>query len=225
MKILLHVDDILERFKNDVLKFLGDSLVCLLHHGSRAKGEARPDSDYDSVIVTKRVTKEIIKSLQDIFSNYPHFSFYLLSLDDLETMPRDHYLEFQYAKPLYGKLKIKLPTKEEVVRYLNHKRRDILHIIRHTIILPHSIERKAKLVYFSLKDVYVYLSYLAFSEAGKLPPTRKQTILYYKKRKRHDLGTRLLLILDNWDSYREDVARNPEPYLLLLEEFFRKSRP
>ena len=223
MRILSDTDDILESFKEDVLKFLGDNLVCLLHHGSRAKGEARPDSDYDSVIITKRVNEEVIKSLQDIFSKHPRFSFYLLSLYDLKTMPRGHYLEFLYAKPLYGSLEMKLPTKEEVINYINHKRRDTLATIRHTLILPHPNERRARLLYYALKDVYIHLSYLAFSECGKLPSTRKQTIDYFKQQKRESLGTRLLEILDNWDSYKEDVANNPESYLLLLEEFFRKS--
>ena len=132
------------------------------------------------------------------------------------------FLEFLYAKPLYGSLEMKLPTKEEVTNYINHKRRDTLAIIRHTLILPHANERKAKLVYYSLKDAYICLSYLAFSERGKLPPTRKQTIAYFKHWKRYSLGIRLLEILDNWDSYKEDATKNPDFYLFLLEEFFRK---
>ena len=214
--------DILESFREDVLEALQDNLVCLLHHGSRAKGEARPDSDYDSVIITKKVNKEVIRSLQDVFFKYPQFSLYLLSLDELKTMPRGHCLEFLYAKPLYGSLDVKLLTKEEVINYIIHKSRDTLDTIRHILILPHPIERKAKLVYYSLKDAYICLSYLAFSEKGKLPPTRKQTIAYFKQQKKQSLGIRLLEILDGWDSYKEDVAKTPESYLFLLEEFFRK---
>ena len=218
-------DDILENFKHDVVKALQDNLVCLLHHGSRAKGEARPDSDYDVVIIVKQVNTQVIEILKDTFSKHPQFSFYLLSLDDLETMPSDRYLEFHKAKPLYGSLKMKSPTKEEVINYINYKRIDLLGAIRHRLILPHSDERKMKWVYFDLKDVYICLSFLAFSECGILPSTRKETIVYYKQRQRHSLGTHLLKILDNWDSYKEDVIRNPDSYLLLLEEFFRKFHP
>lgn len=215
-------DDILESFKLAVTKALRNNLVCLLHHGSRAKGEARLDSDYDSVIITKHVDKQVIKILKDTFSRYPQFSFYLLSLDDLETMPRGHFLEFLYAKPLYGSLEMKLPTKEEVINYINHKGRETLSIIRHTLILPHHNDRKAKLVYYSLKDAYICLSYLAFSESGKLPSTRKHTIAYFKQWKRESIEIRLLEILDNWNSYKEDVTRTPDSYLFLLEEFFGK---
>jgi len=219
---MLNSDEILESFKRDVVKALQNNLVCLLHHGSRAKGEARADSDYDSVIIVKQMNKHVIKILKDVFSKYPQFSFYLLSLDDLETMPKSHYLEFLYSKPLYGSLELKSPTREDVINYINHRRRDLLAVIRHELILPHSDERKIRRVYLVLKDVYICLSYLAFSECGILPSTRKQTIAYYTKQKRHSLGIHLLKILDNWDSYKEDVIKNPDSYLLLLEEFFRK---
>jgi hypothetical protein len=68
-------DDILEGFKHDVMKALQDNLVCLLHHGSRAKGEARPDSEYDVVIIAKQVDTQVIEILKDTFSKHPQFSF------------------------------------------------------------------------------------------------------------------------------------------------------
>jgi predicted nucleotidyltransferase len=214
--------DVLQRFREDVLEALQSNLLCLLHHGSRAKGEARPDSDYDSVIVTKNMSKEVITSLQTVFLKYPQFSSYLLSLDELKTMPRGHCLEFLYAKPLYGSMDVELPTKEETVNYITYKSRDTLDTIRHMLTFPHPTERKIKLVYYSLKDAYICLSYLAFSEEGKLPLTRKQTIAYFRKKKRHSLGIRLLEILDNWDSHKGDIANTPDLYLFQLEEFFRK---
>lgn len=214
--------DMLESFRKDVLKALQSNLVCLLHHGSRAKGEARPNSDYDSVIITKKIDKEVITNLHSVFSKYPQFSLYLLSLDELNTMPRGHRLEFLYAKPLYGSLDIELPTKEETVSYVAYMRRDALDTIRHMLTLPHPTERRSRLVYYSLKVAYICLSYLAFAEEGKLPSTRKQTITYFSKKKKHRLGIRLLGVLDNWDSYKEDVGNTPDFYLFLLEEFFRK---
>jgi hypothetical protein len=215
-------DDVLNSLRDDVLDALQSNLLCLLHHGSRAKGEARPDSDYDSIIITKKMSKRVITNLHKVFLKYPKFSLYLLSLDEFNKMPRGHRLEFLYAKPLYGSLNVELPTKEETVSYVAHKRRDALDTIRHMLTFPHSTERKAKLVYFSLKDAYICLSYLAFSEEGKLPQTRKRTIAYFKKKKKYSLGTRLLGILENWDSHKKDVVRAPDFCLYLLEEFFRK---
>ncbi len=219
---MLENGDVLKSLKDDVLDALHSNLVCLLHHGSRAKGEATSDSDYDSVIITKKMNKEVITSLQRVFLKYPQFSLYLLSLDELNTMPRGHRLGYLYAKSLYGNLNLELPTKEETIEYIAYKRKDSLDTIRHMLTLPHPPERKAKLAHYSLKDAYICLSYLAFSEEGKLPQTRKQTLAYFKKKKRHSLGIRLLKILDNWDSHKEDVANSPDSYLYQLEEFFRK---
>lgn len=64
-----------------------------------------------------------------------------------------------------------------------------------------------------------------FLETGRLPKTRKETITYFEERKSQDLGIRLIRIQDNWNLHEEDVARNPESYLFLLEEFFRESLP
>lgn len=214
--------EILESFKEDVLEALQDNLVCLLHHGSRAKGEARSDSDYDSIIVTRKVNEEVIGKLQTVFLEYPQFSSYLLSLSELKTVPKGQCLQFLYAKPVYGTLDVKLPTKEETVNYITHKSRDTLDTIRHMLIFPHSLERKTKLVYYSLKDVYICMSYMAFSETHKLPLTRKETITHFKQKRKQSLGIRLLKILESWDSYKEEIAKAPDPYLLLLEKFFRK---
>jgi predicted nucleotidyltransferase len=214
--------DILKSLKEDVLEALQGNLVCLLHHGSRAKGEARPGSDYDSVIIARKVSKKVIRSLQAVFDRYPQFSLYLLSVDELKTMPRGHCLEFLYAKPLFGTLDLKLPTKEETVDYIVYRSRDTLDTIRHMLIFPHPLDRKIKLVFYSLKDAYICLSYLAFSEKGKLPLTRKHTIDYLKQQRKQSLGIRLLEILDSWDSHREKIAKDPDQYLFLLEEFFTK---
>jgi len=219
------MDKILRKFRDDALTELGDNLVCLLHHGSRAKCEAHVESDYDSIILVKEVDEKTIKTVRDLLKKNPLFTTYLLSLHDIKSLPKGHLLEFVFAKPLYGDFKTEIPTSEEVKQYLSHSRREELCSIRHWLLLPHPIEKKAKVAYYELKFVSVYLSYLAFFETGDLPPTRKQTIAYFEHRKGYSQGVKLLRILDNWASYREKVAKNPDQYLFMLEEFFRNASP
>jgi len=221
----MRMEEILRKFRDDAISALGSNLICLLHHGSRAKCEAHAESDYDSIIVVKRVSEETIKSIQNLLHNHPRFTAYLLSLRDVESLPKGHLLEFVHAKPLYGKFKVDVPTAEEVRQYLSHSRREELTSIRHWLMLPHPPERKARMTYYELKFAYVYLSYLAFIESGKLPPTRKDTIAYFKRRRGYSLGVRLLQILDNWSNYKDDLASNPDRYLFMLEKFFRTARP
>jgi hypothetical protein len=222
---LVFMDKILRKFRDDAKTALGSNLICLVHHGSRAKCEAHAESDYDSIIIVKKLDAETIKTVQNLLQSNPGFTSYLLSLHDIKSLPKGHLLEFVYAKPLYGKLKMKTPTSEEVTQYLSHSRRDELFSIRHYLTLPHPPEKKAKTVYYWLKFVYVYLSYLAFIEAGRLPPTRKQTIAYFENRKEFSHGVKLLRILDNWARYKASVAKNPDHYLFTLEKFFRDASP
>jgi hypothetical protein len=122
-------------------------------------------------------------------------------------------------------LDLKVPTSEEVKQYLSHSRQDELFSVRHWLVLPHAAERKAKMAYYEMKFVYVYLSYLAFIETEKLPPTRRQAIAYFENRKEFADGFKLLRILDNWMSYKDKVDKNPDRYLFMLEKFLRNARP
>ena len=108
---------------------------------------------------------------------------------------------------------------------MSHSRREELGLIRHYLVLPHPPEKKTKIVYYWLKFVYLYLSYLAFIETGELPPTRKQTITYFQNRTDYSHGVKLLRILDNWNAHKDKVAKNPDRYLFMLEKFFRTASP
>lgn len=219
------MDAILRKFKNDAIASLGDNLVCLLHHGSRAKGEAHAESDYDVIIIVKKVDQKVLKALQSLFERNPRFSSYLLSLNDIGTLPRANLLQFVYAKPLYMEFSVGVPTQEEVRQYICHSRRDWLDTLRHNLLFPHPLDRKARLVYYMLKNVYIYLSYHAFCESRKFPSTRKQTIEYLEKRKEFSSGVKLLQILDDWNAHKDRVAKNPDRYLFMLERFFRNAYP
>jgi len=221
----MFMDKILRKFRHDAITTLGNNLICLLHHGSRAKCEAHVESDYDSIIIVKKVNAKVIKTVRNLLQSNPGFTTYLLSLRDLESLPKGHLLESVHAKTLYGKFRVKMPTLEEVGQYLSHSRREELFSLRHWLMLPHPIEKKVKVAYYELKFAYVYLSYLAFIESRELPPTRKQTIAYFQHRKEYLHGIKLLRILDNWTSYKDKVAKNPDYYLFMLEKFFRNASP
>ncbi len=219
------MDPILLRFKSDAVASLGDNLVCLLHHGSRAKGEAYAESDYDVMIIVKRVNERVLRTLRDLFERNPRLSCYLLSLDDIETLPLANLLQSTYAKPLYGEISAALPSSEEVRQYISHSRRDWLDTLRHNLLFPHPSERKARLAYYMLKNVYLYLSYLAYCETKRLPKTRKQTIAHFQRRKEFSDGVELLQILDKWNSHKVKVDKNPDRYLFMLEKFLRNAYP
>ena len=213
------------KLREDLIKVLGGNLVCLLRTGSRVRGEATDESDYDVSLIVRTIDSSVIEKIRRVFLDYPNFSAYVLSEREFETLPRAQLLQFLYVNKLYGDVECELPTKEEVKQYISSVRREWLDRLRHYLIFPHPKEKLRKNVRFALKHAYLYLSYLVFLETGKLPRTRRQTIAYFEQQKRQDLGIRLLEILENWDSRNDGIMEDPESYLLLLEEFFRESRP
>lgn len=222
---LVPMDEVLIKLKEDLVKTLGKNMVCLMHTGSRVRGEATEESDYDVFLVVESVDSSVIEKMRQVFSNYPDFSAYFVSEQEFDTLPRAQLLQLLYSKKLYGKMKYELPTKEEIEHYIALMRREWLDRVRHYLIVPHPKEKLAKHVHFALKYAYLYLSYRMFLETGKLPKTRKETMAYLREKETQDLGMKLVKIQDNWHLYKEDVARKPDYYLFLLEEFFRESYP
>lgn len=49
-------DPVLDRFRRAVLQLYGDRLERVVLFGSRARGDARPDSDYDVAVFLKGYT-------------------------------------------------------------------------------------------------------------------------------------------------------------------------
>jgi len=216
---------ILVKLKEDLVKTLGDNLTCLIHTGSRVRGEATEKSDYDVFLVVKTIDSSVIERMRRVFSDYPDFSAYFVSKQEFKTLPRAQLLQLQYSEKLHGEIKYKSPTKKEVRDYISLMRRDCLDRVRHYLVIPHQQERLVRIAHFTLKQACLYLSYEMFLETSRLPKTRKETITYFEERKSQELGIRLVRIQDNWNLHEEDVARNPESYLFLLEEFFRESLP
>lgn len=90
-------DPTLRQFVDAFQKIAGENLVMLLFNGSRARGEARPDSDYDTIAVFKKVDANTLYGLRQLFKQYPSFSSYILSMNEFHAYPA--YRRYTY---IYG---------------------------------------------------------------------------------------------------------------------------
>lgn len=81
------MDKVLKEFKKEALAALGDDLVCLLHHGSRAKGEAHAESDYDVIIVVKKTEARVLNSLRKVTQRHARLSTYLFNFARSSKIP------------------------------------------------------------------------------------------------------------------------------------------
>lgn len=81
------MDAVLTRLKEDLTKVLGDNMLCLIHTGSRVRGEAVEESDYDILLVLSSVNSSVLEKVRRLFLDYPDVSAYLASKQEFDTLP------------------------------------------------------------------------------------------------------------------------------------------
>jgi len=217
-------DAILSEFVEACKEWFKDNLVCIFHHGSHARGEAVPErSDVDTMVILRTIGKEELKALRQILSNFPRFQAFLLSLRELENLPKENRLQFFVGrKVLYGQVEIEPPTRDDLKNYMHKSLFEVLHIVRHYYLLPHDPKHVAKNLYYQLKMCDFCLRTYLFYETNSYPMTRKKVIEHLKKRKNMEEGISIMNILDNWDSVKANVEENPEEFLIIIEKFARE---
>jgi hypothetical protein len=91
--------------------------MCLVHTGSRVRGESRANSDYDFTLFVSKVDEAVLDSINDALTDYPNVSVYILDKQDLMNFPSVMYLQFVYSKIVYGTFSFPKPTNEDIVSY------------------------------------------------------------------------------------------------------------
>src|ERR1700687_6151387 len=79
------VQDVLDR----LIASLGDSLRAVYWHGSWARGEAKPWSDHDMIIILKRLDDTLLGKLQDIFRGRKNWSTFVRTEEELRQHPSE----------------------------------------------------------------------------------------------------------------------------------------
>jgi predicted nucleotidyltransferase len=195
------LEELLENFKNDIPKTLGhDNVTFIYHHGSRATGEARKDSDYDTILVVKEINEDMLDKIRQILARHSGFQTYLLSERDVKDSNPAQRLEFFSGKKLYGEIEVKAPLQEEVLGELKRIRLDCLQYLRHYITLPHDHEKKTRVTYSLLKDAYTFLKLLNYYDSGVLVNKRKMLMPRIKNLPvNSSLAIEILKTLDSYD--------------------------
>jgi predicted nucleotidyltransferase len=177
----------ISHFRDEMLSLLGANLICLLHTGSHARGEPRPDSDYDFALIVSKVDKKVLNDLRKSQEKFERVSIFVLEEADLKTRPKAMYLQFIYSKSVFGRFEFSRPTADACMHaciesYIAMMRRDEVDTFRHYIIFPHDPDKLTARIRFSLKYAYICLTYIVFKETGQLPKTRIETLEYFEKR-------------------------------------------
>lgn len=207
--------------RDKLVSTLGEKIVYLAHTGSRVRGEAKPDSDYDFTLIVSEIDKGTLDEIRDVLSDYSNISVYILDKKDLKYFPKAMCLQFVYSENLYSEYDFPKPSAEDIDAYVNMTRRNEIDTLRHYLTLPHDTNKLVGRIALSLKYAYICLAYLIYKEASVLPRTRIDTINHLKNKGSQRLGVALLQVLENWSTQEKMVIQNPRRFLHTLEEFWR----
>lgn len=118
-----------------LVEALGDDLKALLWHGSYARGEARPDSDHDLIVILKRAGDDVLLRMRDVFRGRAGWSTFVQTEEELRQYPSHGRLQFHFGfVPLYGDFEPPPWNRESLIVDLRALARDIRFECRYRLL-------------------------------------------------------------------------------------------
>src|SRR5574341_736122 len=114
---------------------VGEDLATIYWHGSYARGEAKPDSDHDLLIVLKRADDDVLLRMAEVFREREEWSTFVQTEEELRQYPRDGRLQFHFGLvPLYGGIEPPAYTREDIANEIRVLARDIRFECRYRLL-------------------------------------------------------------------------------------------
>ena len=215
------VQKLLKEFVRLMKKAYGESRVFIIHHGSWATGEARPESDIDTLVMLDEITKGELDKLREILSKdqFKKMTVLLFSkLDMANFIPFGRH-QFHYgAKLLYGSCPLPEPTREEMIVEMRKIADEVGFWSKFLYTHPHLAENVARKMYWRFKEAVIALKVYVHWETGEFPVTRrrlKELLIDPKDRE-------IVEIIEQWEKNRDKYEKNPDPLLVKGLDFSQR---
>ncbi len=215
-----------------VIASLGDNLRALLWHGSWARGEAKPDSDHDLIIILNHIDDDVLLRMQKVFHGRAEWSTFVQTEEELRQYPPDGRPQFHFGLvPLYGDFQPPPFSRDNLVADLRVLARDIRFECRYRLL-----HREPD--YDQMEQHY--RNFLRARNARMLRYAAKLAVLALKARElllgqpypltRDELRSRLadadelaiLDIIDRWAELKPQYEADATPLALMLDAFARR---
>ncbi|MEE0343197.1 MAG: nucleotidyltransferase domain-containing protein [Eggerthellaceae bacterium] len=186
--------------KDKLEKEFGDRLVFVGLQGSRARGEAREDSDIDLVVLLDHIDGSDLERYRTIIQTMPYCELacgFIGSKDALAAWPRHELLQFYHdTKALLGALPEIGPfTKDDAIKAAHIGASGIYHATCHTFVFNGDAANDILKSLF--KSAFFTLQALQFTRTGNYPCTKKELA-----RQLEGDEARILEIGRNWQEHQ-----------------------
>ncbi|MBA7602910.1 hypothetical protein ES703_10006 [subsurface metagenome] len=218
------VDAWLADFLANLRDRFGDRLVFVGHHGSWGRGEPRPESDIDCMVVVDRIEDEDLTAFRDIMSSMPNAeklgSGILMSVTELKQTPRSYLSQFFYGrKVLYGSIEgiIAPPTRDDLIEDIKFKADNNLHTARDYLLFPHDLPVVVHRLKYHFKNCFYALQSWFLLTKGEFIPTKNQILEYLDDAN----DAEVVRVARDWFTITDDLTARASYYIELLERWSR----
>lgn len=215
-----------------LIESLGADLAALLWHGSFARGEAKPDSDHDMIIVLKRIDDDILLRMREVFRGHANWSTFVQSEEELRQWPPNGRSQFHFGlRVLYGEIEPPPWTRENVLADLRALARDIRFECRYRLLHkgPESVpgntpfadfqrHRNLRMLGYAAKWAVLAMKAREALEGRPYPVTQAE--LRERLADPDDLA--VLDMIDAWPRPRESYQGDLADIALKLDAFARR---
>jgi predicted nucleotidyltransferase len=208
---------------------VGDDLAAIYWHGSYARGEAKPDSDHDLIIVLKKADDDVLLRMADVFRGRQDWSTFVQTEEELRQYPRTGRLQFHFGLvPLYGGIEPPPFTREDIANEIRVFARDIRFECRYRLLHAEPLysdlaaefqrARNARMLRYAAKLAALALKAREMLEGREYPATREE--LRARLSDADEIAA--LDVLENWAERRAEYEEDHKPLALLLDGVARK---
>lgn len=143
---MIELNDWLEQFSQKLIEEFGEEIVFIGLQGSRARGEANPDSDIDVVVIFKEMTIERLAGYEVVTDTMPNRHLlcgFISGIEELKAWDKSDLFTFVYdTKAVYGSLEFlkKHIQTEDIKRFIRAGAGNSYHMILHNYLHGKSAE-------------------------------------------------------------------------------------
>jgi 8-oxo-dGTP pyrophosphatase MutT (NUDIX family) len=222
------VQDVLDR----LIAPLGEDLRAVYWHGSWARGEAKPWSDHDMIIVLRRLDDDLLRKLQDIFRGRKDWSTFVRTEEELRQYPSEGRSQWHFGLVrLYGDFEPPPLTRDNIIDELRMLALNVSFESRYRLfhseplfeeMEPHMAgfqrQRHARMLRYAAK-----LAILAM-KSRELLAGREYPVSSADLRPRISDPDELWIIdtVEHWDDAQRQFEADATPLALRLDAFARQ---